>query len=179
MWDSLKKVLPNPKSTSTIIQNIEYKNKKYTKVHDIVEIFNKYFVTIGQKLAQAFGRNGSEQNESLSLKTDASFSLSNVSTEFVLKSLKLLKVNKAIGLDKISIKMLKDGVEIIAPVLQKLINFSIKTGQFPKNWKSEKVVALFKNSGDSNKCDNYRPISILPTVSKILNVQCIASCMII
>ena len=131
-WDSLKKVLPNSKSTSTI-QNIEYNNKQYTKVHDIVEIFNKYFVTIGHKLAQAFGRNGSEQNESLSLKTDASFSLTSISTEFVLKNLKLLKVNKAIGLDKISTKMLKDGAEIIAPVLQKLINLSIKNGQFPKN----------------------------------------------
>ena len=55
----------------------------------------------------------------------------------------------------------------ISPVLQYLINLSIDQNSFPNSWKSAKVVALFKN-GDSSDCDNYRPIFILPTASKIL-----------
>ena len=58
-------------------------------------------------------------------------------------------------------------VYIIAPSLQALINKSLLEGKFPKNWKSAKGVALFK-SGDKSNCDNYRPISVLPTISKII-----------
>ena len=81
--------------------------------------------------------------------------------------LQTLKTNKAIGLDKISARLLKDSADIIAPSLKALINKSFPEGKFPKNWKSAKVVALFK-SVDKSNCDNYRPISILPTISKII-----------
>ena len=49
-----------------------------------------------------------------------------------------------------------------------IINLSLKSGQFPKSWKCANVNALFKR-GASNKTDkdNYRPISVLPTVSKV------------
>ena len=78
-----------------------------------------------------------------------------------------LETIKAIGLDKISASLLKDSADIIAPSLQALINKSFLEGKFPNSWKSAKVVALFK-SGDKSNCDNYRPISILPTISKII-----------
>ncbi len=78
-----------------------------------------------------------------------------------------MKTNKAIGLDKISAKLLKDASEVIAPSIQKLINMSITQCCFPDLWKSAKITAIFK-SGNPQDCDNYRPISILPTLSKIL-----------
>ena len=62
---------------------------------------------------------------------------------------------------------MKDASDVISPVLTKLINRSIEQCHFPNNWKSAKVVALFK-AGDQSDCNNYRPISILPTVSKII-----------
>ena len=80
-----------------------------------------------------------------------------------------LKTNKALGLDKINARLLKDGADadVIAPVLQKITNLSIEQQCVPNSWKSAKVRALFKSDNDKN-CDNYRPISILPTASKIL-----------
>ena len=48
-----------------------------------------------------------------------------------------------------------------------LINKSFADGEFPKVWKSAKVSALFKG-GDKSQKDNYRPISILPTICKII-----------
>ena len=47
------------------------------------------------------------------------------------------------------------------------MNLSIRTGKIPKLWKCSKITALFK-SGDRTNASNYRPISILPTLSKIL-----------
>ncbi len=136
-----------------------------TKTVDLVEILNEHFVTIGKKLAHAFGKN--ERLPTFESKTDAQFSLHCVSEEYVKYELRKLKTNKAIGLDKISAKLLKDASEVIAPSIQKLINMSITQCCFPDLWKSAKITAIFK-SGNPQDCDNYRPISILPTLSKIL-----------
>ena len=54
-----------------------------------------------------------------------------------------------------------------ALVLTKLFNRSLRSSTFPNIWKSGKVSALFI-SGDRSDPNNYRPITILPTVSKIL-----------
>ena len=78
-----------------------------------------------------------------------------------------LKTNKAIGLEQISARLLKNSGHTIALSVTKLLNLSIKTGKFPKLWKCSKITALFK-SGDRTNASNYRPISILPTLSKIL-----------
>ena len=90
-----------------------------------------------------------------------------VSADFVSQAIYRLKPNKAIGLDKISARVSKDGCHVISPVLASLINKSIKDVIFPKIWKSAKVTALVKG-GDKSIKDNYRPISILPSVSKII-----------
>jgi retron-type reverse transcriptase len=47
------------------------------------------------------------------------------------------------------------------------MNCSFNSKSFPQSWKSAKVMALFKN-GSTDDCNNYRPISILPTISKII-----------
>ena len=54
-----------------------------------------------------------------------------------------------------------------ALVLTKLFNRSLRSSTFPNIWKSGKVSALFI-SGDRSDPNNYRPITTLPTVSKIL-----------
>ena len=81
--------------------------------------------------------------------------------------LRKVKTNKAIGLDRISAKLLKDSAPAIAPSLAKIINMSLLSGTFPDIWKIGKVVPLFK-SGDPTSSNNYRPITILPTLSKII-----------
>ena len=78
-----------------------------------------------------------------------------------------LKTNKAVGLDKISARLLKDSSRVITPILTKLFNRSLASSTFPSTWKSGKVTALFK-SGDQSNASNYRPITILPTISKVL-----------
>ena len=78
-----------------------------------------------------------------------------------------LKTNKAIGLDNISARLLKDSADVITTSLTKLYNRSLATSIFPAVWKCGKVTALFK-SGDHCNANNYRPITILPTASKIL-----------
>ena len=81
--------------------------------------------------------------------------------------LRRLKPGKAVGLDNIPARLLIDAADIVAKTLTQIINLSLQSGTVPKDWKTARVVPLFKK-GKAEEMDNYRPISILPTVSKIL-----------
>ena len=78
-----------------------------------------------------------------------------------------MKTNKAIGLDRVSARLLKDSANVLTPVLTKLFNRSLSSSIYPDIWKCGKVTALFK-SGERTDPNNYRPITVLPIVSKIL-----------
>ena len=70
-------------------------------------------------------------------------------------------------MDNISARLLRDAANALAPSLRYIINLSLESGRFPSSWKCAKVTSLFKQ-GDRTDKDNYRPISILPTVSKVI-----------
>ena len=74
--------------------------------------------------------------------------------------------NKATGLDGISPKILKLWKDFISKPISVIINSCISTGIFPVNLKKASVKPLFKG-GDKSDPNNYRPISVLPTISKI------------
>ena len=77
-----------------------------------------------------------------------------------------LDPGKATGLDGIGPRILKMACDIISPSIADLINKSITTGHFPNQLKIAKVFPIFKNGAKDNP-SNYRPISILPTISNI------------
>ena len=59
-------------------------------------------------------------------------------------------------------------IEIMAPILAHLVNKSQSKGIYPKNAKIARVIPVFKNKGNKTVYDNYRPISLLPIFSKII-----------
>ena len=99
--------------------------------------------------------------------TSERFILQPISEKFILKQLRDLKVKKATGLDGIPARFLKDSATVIAPTVTFLVNLSLSTGSVPDEWKKARVVPLYKSGGRENM-ENYRPISILPVLSKIL-----------
>ena len=83
------------------------------------------------------------------------------------KELKLLSRQKFTGIDNLPPGLLKDCGSIISKPLCDIINLSIRSGKFPSSWKVAKVTPIFK-SGSRSLHENYRPISVLPMVSKLL-----------
>ena len=83
--------------------------------------------------------------------------------------LKCIDTTKATGPDGISPKLLYEAGASIVPSLTKLINLSLSTSKVPnyKDWKIANVIPLFKK-GDKHERNNYRPVSLLSCVSKIL-----------
>ena len=95
------------------------------------------------------------------------FSIPPITESKVIGWLKSINLHKACGIDKLSPRMLKLAAPIIAPSIAKLINHSFNTASFPQRWKTAKVSPLFKG-GDSEDLNNYRPISVLPVLSKVI-----------
>lgn len=77
-----------------------------------------------------------------------------------------LKSSKSTGLDGISAKVLKLSVDVLSLPLCYIINTCIRSGIFPDKLKIAKVVPIFKKGSKSDPF-NYRPISVLPSISKI------------
>jgi hypothetical protein len=81
----------------------------------------------------------------------------------------LLKLDpkKAFGPDGVSPRLLKEGANQLAPVLNKLFNKSLSTGIYPKLWKRANVIPIHKKK-DKALISNYRPVSLLSSVGKVM-----------
>ena len=89
------------------------------------------------------------------------------SVEEVQWLLNTLDTTKSNGPDGVSARMLKATASSIAPSVTKLFNLSIQSGCFPVLWKMSNVVPVPKSDDHSNP-SKYRPISLLPILSKLL-----------
>ena len=78
-----------------------------------------------------------------------------------------LKNTGSYGNDGISVRFLKDSLSVTAFYITIIINTSMATGIVPTSWKHALVVPSHK-SKDKDDPSNYRPISLLPIISKIM-----------
>ena len=128
------------------------------------ELFNKHFCSVF--LPTTYGLNNSEYITSSSI-TDMEISQIEVTVDEVMERLSELDTTKACGPDKIPARLLKECGEQIAPSLCSLFNHSLSIGQIPREWKSADVTPIHKKDSKED-AKNYRPISLLPIVSKVL-----------
>ena len=77
--------------------------------------------------------------------------------------------SKSSPLDVLPCSLLKSCAHVFTPAIARLANLSLQTGKFPARYKRAQVLPLLKKAGlDSSQPANYKPISNLPTVSKVL-----------
>ena len=89
-----------------------------------------------------------------------------ITEQDVIDQVDILDVSKAYGPDGISPRLIKEGGRPMCQLLQSLFNKSLEISKFPLIWKSANVVPIFKK-GNMEEVSNYRPISLLCTMSKI------------
>ena len=82
------------------------------------------------------------------------------------KAMKKLIKSKATGILNIPNKILKDSCQVIAHFLTDIFNFSITSNIFPDDLKVGKVFPVHK-SGERDDLNNYRPITVLPTIARV------------
>lgn len=168
------------KETWSIIKSITNQNEKKTVATELlpvtkdaskeIETINKYFSGIGKELADTITQNRRSQPAPYkfnSLPTHNSIVLLSPDEAEVESVVNNLKTDCAAGWDSISAMLLKAGKAIFIPQITKLIGICFEQGVFPNVFKKSLITPVHKG-GNRDEVKNYRPISVLPTLSKIL-----------
>ena len=135
---------------------------------NIANGFNKFFVNVGPSLASKIKtpETGSIY-QYLGIENDSNMSLDCTNIDEIIKTVKDFKGKQSTDSNDINMYIVKKIVNSIADPLCFICNKSFTEGVFPDDMKTAKVKPLFK-SGERNVFTNYRPVSLLPQFSKIL-----------
>ena len=125
--------------------------------------FNNHFATVGEKIQKQLDFTPPVMNLEILY---PGFQFQAEKEESIAKLIDNLKLEVATGEDGISSRVLKDGKETLTPYLTKIINLGYKNNIFPDTMKIAVIKPIYKKE-DRNDMGNYRPISILPVLSKI------------
>ena len=176
----------DPKSIWKIFKEFGASNKSKTNNNEILginingknesddallaECFNDYFINIASNLKKPLQPcDFTKLKNYINSKVPENivFDLPNIDQNFVYNFLSSLDTSKATGLDGIGPRLLKISSGVISRSIAFIAQKCIDTCQIPTLWKQAKVTPLHKG-GAKNELNNYRPISILPTLSKLL-----------
>ena len=132
---------------------------------EIANAFNSYFINIGPSVASHIVTDVSYKDY-LSENHTTTIKMKFVKEEAVDSIINKLKNKTSRGIDGISNQILKIAkAELLRPITF-LVNQMIHTGTYPQQLKIAKVTPIFK-ANDKEQFSNYRPISLLPSISKI------------
>ena len=144
-----------------------------TEPRELADTMNKFFISKISKLRDAFS--ASEVNGlqvtlgSWQASQADSLILSPPSTEEVIRAMTSLKKTDACGVDGITVSVLQLAAPIIAMPVAHLIALSFAQAKVPSAFKAAIVVPIHKGKGKpSNQPSSYRPVAILPALSKVL-----------
>lgn len=166
IWKHLNFLLTSKsKDNISSIPNLFVNNKIIEDQQLICEEMNYHFTSIGPKLsAQILDKNRMEEElNSKSIFLDEN----EIIDQDIKEIIDNLDINKASGYDNITVKIIKTVKIQLVPIIKYLVKLSLRTSKFPEKMKYAKVSPIFKN-GDKSNPNNYRPISVLPVLSKIL-----------
>ena len=134
----------------------------------IADVLNKAFNEVGLRLQTLSGNTSEGKLNSLQTlyMPVCEFKLWPIKEEYVLKELLRIDCKKAVGVDGIHNKLLKLAAAYIAEPLIDLFNATLQTSLIPKDFKTARITPIHK--GGWFDVDHFRPISVLPASSKIL-----------
>ena len=130
--------------------------------------FCKFYSSIGSKFASKIGNSNKDFLEYMPDPCDSSIYLFPTNETEIKKTVSRLKSKKSSGYDGISNILLKSIIDEIYVPLTVIFNKSFKEGIFPDKMKIAEVIPLYKLKGQKDILNNYRPVSLLPVISKIL-----------
>ena len=172
-WRIIRELVPDNKKKTVTPLVSDYDEDE--SIIDRAENFNKFFSNVGSETFQKSRQNLAHSDDAhqyvrnnINDKSSCTmFRPSPTTWETVTLIVKHMKNTNSHGCDGIPLRYIKDSLPVIITYLTCILNTSIATGVVPKAWKHSVVVPVFK-SGNQHEPQNYRPISLLPIISKIL-----------
>ena len=133
---------------------------------EIADAFNGFFTNIGQELDSQIPKS-SKTFETYISKVNVKMESKPLSINELKDAFFSLKINKSSGVDDVSFNIIKKCFGVLFELLIYLFRLSLEKGVFPDDLKIAKVTPIYK-TGDNSDRSNYRPTSVLPCFSKIL-----------
>ena len=164
-WQILKDII-NRKRQSKTATRFLVNNCITTDKDKIAQGFNNFYINVGPNLASKIPKDNRSPTVYIKQKITEAMLVTPVNNDEVEEIIKSLKDGSA-GWDEISSHIVKKTYNNFLQPLTHIMNLSICSGVFPAQMKIARVIPLFK-SGDSTLFSNYRPVSVLPLFSKIL-----------
>ena len=141
---------------------------KLKENQEIANRFNTFFINIGPNQSKNIVYNGDKTHKSYLTHTfQTEFNYTEVNEEIILNIIDNLKNSNSCGFDDLSTNTLKSIKHSVTKPLAIIINQIFNTGEFPEQLKIAKVIPIFKKD-DNLQFNNYRPISLLPVLSKVI-----------
>ena len=166
-WKLVNEVISRKKKDTVSSTEFKKDNERITDKREIVNRFNEYFVNVGANLAKKITATNLSFISYLKGHYMDSMFLTPVCEREIKKELENLDPSKSCGHDNIMPKVVKQLATELSEPLSHIINLTFSTGKIPVDFKTSIVIPVYK-SGDSCEFNNYRPISLLPCFSKIL-----------
>lgn len=149
----------------TKIDKLKIENETITEPQKIADEFNNFYSDLGERLANKINEPKYFKENIPNL--EKSMYLTPINYHEIIAAIKSLKGNKTPGMDGIRAETLKQISDLIAAPLTKIFNKCFEEGCFPSSLKRGLIKPIYKG-GNKYDTGNYRPISLISTLSKIL-----------
>ena len=164
VWDTLNVVIHREKRKK-MNSTFKYKDSEVNNEQQIAQLFNKYFLNVPRNLYKALPPETEDPTSYMKTNVNSLY-LTPTDADEVLSLLKDMKNSSAgyDGISSITVKYVAN--ELLEPLIH-ICNISLSLGEFPDEMKLARVVPIHKK-GKKDQFNNYRPISVLPVFSKLL-----------
>ena len=166
-WKTINSIMNRNRKVNGFPSHIVTTKGKLSDKQEIANELNDYFCSVGHLFASKIPNSRMSYNSYLRKHITSTFSFSPVDVKTVKNIVRNSKPKTSKGTDGITMKLLKLILDSIALPLTILINQSMMTGIFPTQFKTAKIMPLLKKP-NIYQIDNFRPISLLPCISKIV-----------
>ena len=143
------------------------KGKVISDPLEICNLFNEHFTNIAGKIDKKIVKASRNFNNYLLNNNERTFSLYPTTPVEVEDYIKNLDIRKSVAPFSIPDRVLKEFNKLFSIPISRIFNLSIERGVFPQKMKISIVIPVH-NKDDTEDCNNYRPISLLPHISKLL-----------
>ena len=165
-WEGIRNIVNVSKKERVVPVQLNYRNETKTNKKEMAQSFNEFFVGIGNMVEEKIPKSRNNFSEFLDDSNKNTIFLSPVGDDEVLSMISKLNSSKACGPNSIPCNLLKTHSTLLLEPLREVINMSIFQGSFPTLLKFAEVCPIYKKK-DKDKCENYRPISLLSNLSKL------------